>query len=176
MCKPRILLVLTLAVMTALPTAGKSWLGGVYSPKGVGVSSLMATFGRSSYLKAELVADLAGVLRGWGDVPGIQARFSHLYTLVRTELPTGTSLKFQSGPGTMFGYVCDQEGNHGMTACLCGEAGLFFDFQKKVAVGLFFSADVGLHHQRKGSADLVKFYLNGVLRAYYPELRLLYRF
>lgn len=173
---PKTIGVILLCSLFHFPLSAEPWLGASHSPKWIGVSSLMNTSDGRSYLSAELVADLSGVLRGWRDVPGVQFRFSRLYPLTGTTLSTGTSMQLLAGPGVMAGYICDRDGDHGVTAGLSGTCGLFFDFRKQVAAGLFLSTDIGLHHQLQGTGNVLRFYMDGVLRAYYPEFRLLYRF
>lgn len=173
----RNLLVLFLTLVTAsFPAAGQSWIGLHSSPKWAGVSGFITTKGGESRYRSDLLLDMNGVFRGWNEIPGIRLRLTRDYLLLHRDLPTGTSLYWLAGPGLTLGYLSDSDNIYGFLGGLTIESALFLDFARPFSVCMGLSADFGLHYRMKDHHGVLQFYRNGVYRAYYPEIMLLYRF
>ena len=150
--------------------------GTLHSPKASGLAFRFDHGDRIYDLS--LAADLYGVLRQPDGKPGCMLSLYYNPILYRTELPEGGALRFFAGPGVSTGWVADSNGGgFGLATTLNADCGLSFDFARQVSAVLSLNAGFGLHAVRgDDGSSLVRLYRNGLLRALYPEARLLYRF
>ena len=168
---------LLLLSLVCLSADGRSWLGGLFSPKGTGLSSL-STAGESTYslLRADLLLDMNGIIRGWNTSPGLRLRFANNYVLASAEFSTGTVFHFLAGPGLTVGYVSDIDNVFGWMGGVTADTALMFDFTRHIALCLSLSADFGMHYRSVDHHAVLSSYRSGMYHAYYPELTIYYRF
>lgn len=177
MLKPYLRWILLLSLLCSVPASGRSWLGAFFSTKASGLSS-MSSIGEdeSRLLKTDILLDMNGVFRGWNSMPGLQIRVAGEYILASHVFSTGTGFRFLAGPGLVTGFVSDSDNAYGFVGGVSGGMSMLFDFRHDISISLSWSADFCLHYRAPERHPTLTAYRNGLLRAYVPELRILYQF
>ena len=149
--------------------------GALLSPKGSGVAFRLDR-GALLYDFA-LTADFYGVLRQ-GARPGYAFSFYANPVLSRSQPHPELLVRVFAGPGIGTGWVADRGGHgFGLAATLNADFGVSFDFARQLSTTLGFQAGLGLHATGKSlQGSVVRLYRNGLVRSFYPEARILYRF
>ena len=179
MNKLRILLIPVLTLMLLSNTArawdGRTYLGGWFSTKGVGVT---AVFAKDSYFhEVRLAADLAGLIRGRADFPGIRAEWNMNYYFAGWTPYDGFRIRLYAGPGAMLGYVDDGDSGRGVTAALSGTIGGAFWFFGPVCITVGFTGALGCHAAFTDSHDTtLTLYTTGLKNILTPEIGIRYGF
>lgn len=183
------LLSIWLLVAFCLP-AGAQEAGFFNSPKGFGAQYRFAETD-GVFHTATAFVDIYGVPTSRCSFPGYRFNFSRQY--VFREIEHGdVSYKFYAGPGISAGVVRDHDkgrgfdltslisGNPGFMFAISGDIGCRFDFGRKLALDLSFTADAGIHarvneKERVFTATSLSVYNNGLLQFLYPQLTILYK-
>lgn len=134
-----------------------------------------------------LSMDIYGMPMGRTERPGIKFNFSHNHVLVKGGRG-GVDSQIYAGPGAAVGLVQDRENsvasqsrlvnNPGVVAALSGSAGMRMLFREHVLIDLSFTFEAGFHIRNDEWQDQrdLRFYSNGISRAWYPQLSILYKF
>ena len=149
--------------------------GGLLSSKGSGVA-VRSDRGKR-LVDFSLAADFYGVLTHPDTPPGFRASFHYNPVFYQGDINAATRFRLYAGPGATLGWAADRPaGDFGLAAALSGDFGITFDFVRHVSVALSASADLGVHLSRTNGRTLVNPYRNGLIRVFFPECRILYRF
>lgn len=152
-------------------------MGTYHAVKGVGLAlewSRMEDLGRMG-----LTLDFSGVLTGKTRRPGLRASYQRLFLSPLGQFRDGSRLSLYYGPGLGLGAVRDHDDHRGLMACLSGSVGMHFLFpESPLTVSAGLSAELGLHAEKVEGAGnrIIRFYQNGIRRAWMPEIQLIYHF
>lgn len=158
----------------------------------LGIYNSLKGFGIQVELQSEdiihaltLNLDMYGLYMVRTDNPGIMVNYSRNHILSRKDMKDFI-LEWYVGPGCTAGYVYDfekgtesLEHNPGGMLALCCTGGGRFSFNAvRLTLDLSLRADCGVHLRKNETSDSnnLTFYTNGIARALYPQLSLLYRF
>lgn len=170
--------IFTLILLPACLHAGDGVsMGILMSPKGVGVTTIFpARDGSQSVCR--MYADFEKVMKGESGRPGAMLQYIFDYPIVYKRLNDGGTMTWYIGPGVAAGYVRDRKTGYGMTAGLAGETCLEFSFARLFNIRLGLSGALALHaeKEKRNGSHTLRFYRNGILNAWKPELSLAYRF
>ena len=146
-------------------------LGGIQSPKGVG---LCADFSRdaTSFRSLAFTADLIDILDGTASTPGVKMTYYHNF--VFKEWSEGKYACY-AGPGLMAGYVRDLSNHLGFAGGVSGDIGFRALCLKGISVSVEFQADFVLQFKNRYRPDM-SLYRAGYTHAYLPYVRIQYRF
>lgn len=185
-----ILLPAALLLLGSMTAEGQTFLAGTFqSPKGMGLTAMLDTDqGRETNILT-IRTDFYGVLSGRTPEIGAFLCYTHDYIFFRREA-VNYDMLLHAGAGSMLGYAHDFEKgifssfdreldrNAGGVLALVGNAGVRFDFRRRLSLDISFSAAPGLHLRSdpETGAWLLSFYKNGCYRAYFPQINLMYRF
>ena len=167
------ILALCLALPASLSASGRNGgfaLGGIQSPKGVGLS-MEFVHDAESFSAFSLTADLIDIISGVSSSPGV--KLTYHYNLIGKSWGEGR-FAFYAGPGLTAGYVRNLDNHFGFMGGLSGDAGLRVRCLHSILLSLEFQADLALHG-KKQHPD-VGLYRAGFKHSYYPHLRIQYAF
>lgn len=150
--------------------------GGYFSFKGAGLT--MDKTMEHGFIAITVNTDFSGVINGCELYPGYRGSAIYNQVFARGVTDCGVTASAYAGMGIFYGYLRNHDRHFGHSAGLSGDVGVMFDFPAGVRFGLGMTCDMGLS-VRMGSRgidnSLSKWYCNGVQRAWYPELRVLYK-
>lgn len=151
--------------------------GGYFSIKGIGVS-VSIPMPEGNFSRITLASDMEDVLTGNTDVPGVKATYCFNYCFVQADGIDNLVVYFAAGPGITAGYLRDKDNSRGPVFGINGSITAAFVFDKKAIISFGWSADAAMHMRKRTGADnnVIHFYRNGLYRAFYPELRIMYYF
>ena len=179
-----------LAALFCAPATAQD-IGMYNSPKGVGAQFRFAEHD-GIFHTATAFVDIYGVMTSRCQYPGYRFNFSRQYIFKKLE-HDDVRMTLYAGPGISFGYVHDHDkgrklfdiqsliaNNDGFMFAVSGDIGCRFDFGKRIALDLSFTADAGLHVRRNEKektyqAANLSIYNNGLLQAFYPQLTILFK-
>lgn len=150
-------------------------LGLIQSPKGAGLSM---AFERDYIISAiAITTDFYHILNGHSVTPGARVRYNSLVPLATVGTISGKPINFFAGPGVVAGLVQDRKSDFGLIAGLNVAAGFSADI-RFFTITLEFDSDLALFLTRDlhNEGVITKFYHNGIERAFYPSLRIEYKF
>lgn len=143
--------------------------------RGTGLSAEIGLKDRE-YCRLSIYAEMPDMIFSGSPFPGIKANWTHSYNLPDHDCGT-FKWSFHAGPGISAGYVRNFSSQWGPALALSGNAGFIFRFREDFVIDLSWTAELGGHLVRSGNGNtILTFYLPGIQRAIYPELKLLYRF
>jgi len=150
--------------------------GGSFSPKGCGVE--LYGEGVSSSFRLTLRSDFQDIIDGGSEVPGVVCGFSLDYPLKKWRTGAG-EISLTLGPTVSAGYVRDLGYKHGVMAAIGCSTGANFKFDgSPLEISVRLAGETGMHSM--GGDDVhdttLRFYVNGLRRAWAPELTIRYRF
>lgn len=156
---------------------GKGVSPGLFSsPKGAGFSIdyEVSRNIRNSYI---VLADLYGVVKGRYDTPGIKAVFLHYNRFAGFE-SGGTAVDFYFAPGVSMGYVRDSgsEGLYGISTAVDIALAGRINFERGFDIEVGFNCEAGLFSRSIDKGVRMSLYRNGLTQAYYPFVKISYRF
>ena len=176
----RILPILILTLLL-LPLEGRCegervLLGGYFSPKACGVTTVFP--GEKVFHELRLSADLDGVIRGLTAYPGVRADWHMNYHIGNWKPSEEMQVRFYAGPGVMLGYVRDGDRGRGVAAALSGTIGAAFVFSSSpIRITLGFSGVLGCHATITGTRNsTLTLYRSGLRNTVIPELGIRYCF
>lgn len=136
------------------------------------------------------IMDIYGMPTGRSNMPGAHFSFSH-NVIYRESERNGVIYRLYWGTGGSMGFLHDFEKglfaspggtvlrrNYGFMAALDGNYGCKFIFRDELSIDLRFTGEFGFHMRRDeihGNTDLAC-YLNGLFRAFHPQLIISYLF
>lgn len=168
----------------------REWSAGlVSSPSGCGILAQSFNSRGNEIDILSITTDFYGLLSGRTDDLGIRFGYTHDYIITQYE-GNGFSMKLHAGAGMLTGYVHDHENGlfigagrplekeMGIVAALSCSFGLRFDFFRRVALDLGFSANPGVHLRmdRENGSMYLAFYKNGIYQIMFPRISIMYRF
>lgn len=153
-------------------SAQNAELGVVSSPAKAGISARF-TGDSGNISEVRLYAEVCDIIRGKYSWPGIRADWHLLFPVATFSGSSTTEISFNAGPGVTAGYVRDRKEEAGVIAGLSGMASLDFRFNVPVTLSLSLSAVCGFHLK---SGTTMRFYRNGIYRAWIPALTIKYNF
>lgn len=127
-------------------------------------------------LKLSLNIDMAGVIPGCCDAPGISAGITYQYVFSGKDYPSGESIRFFAGPGADVGYLRDSGGRYGCMVAVTGCVGLEYLFCVPVSISLTVEPCLGIHVRKDGNDLMAGLYKAGLVYSLYPHLGLKYLF
>ena len=172
-----------------LPAAAQE-TGFFSSPKGFGAQYRFAP-AEGVFHSVTALVDIYGIPTSRCSSPGYRVNFSRNYIFKEMER-ADVKFTLYAGPGLSAGVVRDHDKgrgldltsliseNPGFMLALSGDAGCRFDFGKKVALDLSFTADAGIHvrsNEKESGYNAVSLsvYNNGLLQFFYPQLTVLFK-
>jgi len=181
---------LTLLLAALCQPAAAQELGVYNSIKGIG-AQYRSGEKAGVFHSATAFVDIYGVPTSRCRYPGYRFNVTRQYMLRSIE-GDKCVFSFYAGPGISFGLVRDHDkgrgfdltsliaDNPGVMLALSGGAGCRFDFGRRVALDLSFTAEAGVHmreneDEKSYSATSLSIYNNGLLQAIYPQLTILFK-
>lgn len=151
-------------------------LGTFHSPKGFGFCAETVK-DSLSFDAFTLIADMHGVLTGEHPRPGV--KFTYTRNIVFKSIDKGNYIiDLYAGPGVTAGYLRDMHKSYGFMAGLSCLSGARYSFPTNLSVSIELCADIALEinrNQRHSSYEL-SLYKSGICHAFFPQLRIQYRF
>ena len=151
---------------------GSRSFGGVFSPKGVGLSASFQRPG-GNFTSMSVNADLSDILAGNDLVSGVRGAVYFDIPMLEKDC-NGLPCCIYAGPGLTAGYLHDKGSvDCGFMAGLSGAAGVRFGMWHHMVLAVEWQMDLAFILEGKST---VSFYKAGCMYSYYPHLRLQYEF
>lgn len=162
-----------------MPSAGAQCLdlGTYHSPKGFGLCADKQVSDRS-FESYTILADVTGVLLGTRASIGGKGTYTYNFVFARGVVDSNVPVDFYAGPGVTAGFVRDLNTDYGVVFGLSGTLGCKAHFTRNVSIGLDVGTDLAMFFtkgRRYGNIDITS-YKAGLVRSFYPQLRLMYSF
>ncbi|MDY3782917.1 MAG: hypothetical protein SOZ66_01500 [Candidatus Cryptobacteroides sp.] len=179
-------------LLTSLPLSltaqEERYSSGLYnSPRGFGIVVQKNDFSDYSFNSFLLCADTYGVLTGRSRFPGVKFNFSRNFRMITFR---GENCMFDlfAGTGVSGGFVRDFEKgsfihkealnmNFGVIAASSFTTGCHFRFSRRLDLELSWMLELGMHIRKDEyhNGTLLSLYSNGLIRTWYPQLIILYK-
>ena len=174
-----------LRVISALMLLSAATLGDSYAqPKAV--SSLWSFNGiglgyehmmdEKSFIQADLRAELTEVFINRKGKAGATASFTWNIVFTERTSPNGFTVRYYAGPGAIAGMANDYKTSHGVLFGFKGRVGTECTFDRNITISAAIAPVIGMHTSLKNDVLNMRFYRNGLIYGFLPEIGIKYAF
>lgn len=165
-------------VLMTLPAvlmlAGPRTVGAVFSPQRSGIE-YGDSFNDAAFWNIGLGVEYGNAVFWRDRTPGVSVVFQYNYVLKTWSSSSGSGTFF-AGPGLKLGYMSDKNVDPGIVAGVAGIIGMDFAFRIPVTLSLSIKPVLGLHLDIAGDNTSLRFYRNGLITEFCPEIGVKYHF
>ncbi len=129
-----------------------------------------------SFMSWSLCTETAEMFSGRTPIPGMSVSFGWNFILSEIKTSEGNRIIFFAGPGVSSGMCRDFKSPPGFFFGLQGRAGICMRCARNVDISANLAPVIGLHSIVNDEAIFMKYYKNGLMRSFIPEIRIGYRF
>jgi hypothetical protein len=151
-------------------------IGASFSYTGMGILYEHDFRAQDSFLEICVKAETSDYISNRRNYPGISAGLSWNIIICEWLSSEGNTMRFFAGPGVSVGYISDRNTDEGLFLGLKGRVGGECEFSRNVLISLSISPLIASHFVMRNGELSMKYYRNGLIYGWVPEIGIKYRF
>ena len=172
--------VITALILLSAATLGDSYaqpkaISSLWSFNGIGLG-YEHTMDEHSFIQADLRTELTEVFINRKGKAGATASFTWNIVFAERTSPNGYIVRYYAGPGAITGMANDLKTSHGLIFGFKGRLGTECTFDRNITLSAAIAPVIGMHTSRKNDVMNMRFYRNGMIYGFLPEIGIKYAF